>query len=75
VERLGTESVSVTWEVLSGDPWKQLLRYAERDEPDLFVMTTHGRGGVARWFYGSVADRLLTSATTPLLLIRSAVAS
>ena len=70
--RLGSQAITVTWEVLSGDPWRQILRYAERDEPDLIVMTTHGRGGIARWFYGSVSDRLLTSATTPLVLIRSA---
>ena len=71
--RLGSGSVDVTWEVMSGDPWRQLLRYAERDQPDLIVMTTHGRGGMARWFYGSVADRLLTSASTPLLVIRSSI--
>ncbi len=70
--RLGRESITVTWEALSGDPWRQLLRYAERDNPDLIVMTTHGRGGIARWFYGSVSDRLLTAASNPLLLIRSA---
>ncbi|MGA7671303.1 MAG: universal stress protein [Nitrolancea sp.] len=70
--RLGSEDVDVTWEVLSGDPWRQLLRYVERDDPDLIVMTTHGRGGLARWFYGSVSDRLLTAASTPLLVIRSA---
>ncbi len=69
--RLKAEAVEVTWESLSGDPWRQLLRYAERDDPDLIVMTTHGRGGLARWFYGSVADRLLTSARIPMLLIRS----
>ncbi len=68
---LGRDAITVTWEVLSGDPWRQLLRYAERDDPDLIVMTTHGRGGLARWFYGSVSDRLITSVTTPLLLIRS----
>ena len=70
--RLGNNSVDVTWEVMSGDPWRQLLRYVERDDPDLIVMTTHGRGGLARWFYGSVSDRLLTAAETPLLIIRSA---
>lgn len=75
VERLGAKSITVTWEVLSGDPWRQLLRYVERDEPDLIVMTTHGRGGIARWFYGSVSDRLLTSASAPLLLIRSSSAN
>jgi nucleotide-binding universal stress UspA family protein len=40
---------------------------------DLIVMTTHGRGGVSRWFLGSVADRLLHGAPVPLLLLRAVV--
>jgi len=70
--KLSSDDVDVTWEIMSGDPWRQLLRYVERDDPDLIVMTTHGRGGLARWFYGSVSDRLLTTESTPLLVIRSA---
>ena len=37
----------------------------------LVVMTTHGRGGVERFFLGSVADRVIRSATVPVLLVRS----
>jgi len=37
---------------------------------DLIVMGTHGRGGVARWFLGSVAEEVVRHASVPLLLIR-----
>lgn len=69
-ERLREEGVTVTWEARSGDPWDELLAYTRTVRPDLMVMTTHGRGGLARWFYGSVADKLLTQSEVPLLLIR-----
>lgn len=69
--RLAAEPVSVEWEVRSGDPARALLAFLNETHPDLIVMTTHGRGGLARWFYGSVADRLLTSSQVPLLLIRA----
>jgi nucleotide-binding universal stress UspA family protein len=73
-ERLRAElpsETSVTWETLSGHPWRQVERYAERDRPDLIVMTTHGRGGITRWIFGSVADRLVTASDIPLLIVRS----
>lgn len=39
---------------------------------DLLVMTTHGRGGMSRWLFGSVADYVLPRVQTPVLLIRPA---
>jgi nucleotide-binding universal stress UspA family protein len=47
-----------------------LAREAEPDI-DLVAMTTHGLGGVRRWAFGSVADRMLRSALSPILLLRS----
>ncbi len=38
---------------------------------DLMLMATHGRGGLSRWFYGSVATYALTHGDTPILLARS----
>jgi nucleotide-binding universal stress UspA family protein len=40
-------------------------------EIDTVVMSTHGRGGISRWVYGSVADKVLRAATVPILLIRA----
>ncbi len=48
-----------------------VLEAAAEEGADLIVMTTHGRGGVARWVYGSVALKILQGATVPVLLIRS----
>lgn len=36
---------------------------------DLIALSTHGRGGFARWVMGSVAQRLLTATTLPLLVM------
>jgi nucleotide-binding universal stress UspA family protein len=38
---------------------------------DTIVMSTHGRGGISRWVFGSVADKVLRRAPTPILLIRA----
>ncbi|MBP8948081.1 MAG: universal stress protein, partial [Candidatus Promineofilum sp.] len=34
------------------------------------VMCTHGRGGLSRWLFGSVATRVLQSAAVPVLVVR-----
>lgn len=37
---------------------------------DTVVMCTHGRGGISRWIFGSVATRVLQTAQVPVLVIR-----
>jgi nucleotide-binding universal stress UspA family protein len=34
-------------------------------------MSTHGRSGLNRWVYGSVANKVLRRASCPLLLVRN----
>lgn len=48
-----------------------ILAMAEELAVDAIVMSTHGRGGIRRWVYGSVADRVLQHATMPILLVRA----
>jgi Universal stress protein family len=38
---------------------------------DLIIAATHGRTGVKRWVLGSVAERLIESSQTPVLLVRA----
>jgi nucleotide-binding universal stress UspA family protein len=44
---------------------------AARQGADLIAMTSHGRGGLPRVFYGSVAASVLQRVDRPLLLVRS----
>jgi nucleotide-binding universal stress UspA family protein len=48
-----------------------IVEYAEVNQVDLIAMCTHGRTGLARWALGSVADRVLRAANTPILLVRA----
>lgn len=47
----------------------------EKKGADLVVLTSHGRGAVARFWLGSVADKLVRSLTIPVLLIRPSESS
>ena len=57
-------------EVVSGNPAVEILRVAAERGVDLIVMTTHGRGALGRWVFGSVADRVARSSPVPVLLVR-----
>jgi nucleotide-binding universal stress UspA family protein len=48
----------------------EILDAAEREQVDLVAMSTHGRSGLSRWFFGSVAEQVLRHCTRPLLVRR-----
>lgn len=52
------------------DPVSGITEFAERERIDVIAMATHGHGGPVRFLLGSVADKLVRSATTPLLVWR-----
>lgn len=64
--------IATTSVVQSGSPANQLLDLLDKGTFDLVVMSSHGRTGVKRWVLGSVAERLIESSHTPVLLLRSA---
>ena len=37
---------------------------------DMVCMSTHGRSGLSRWWFGSVAEQVLRTCTAPLLVVR-----
>jgi nucleotide-binding universal stress UspA family protein len=53
-------------------PSTELCRVAEEMDATAVVVGTHGRSGVARFFLGSTAERLLRHATRPVLVLREA---
>lgn len=70
-EKLATAyDIPVTWAVLSGSPAEVIAQHAKALDAGLVVMTTHGRGGLSRWWLGSVADALVRRLTVPVLLHR-----
>jgi nucleotide-binding universal stress UspA family protein len=49
-----------------------LVAAAERLGADIIVMSSHGRSGLGRFLYGSVADDVLRHARVPVLLLPAA---
>jgi nucleotide-binding universal stress UspA family protein len=52
----------------SEDPANEILQVIEEVKPDLVAMSSHGRSGVSRFAFGSVAEKVLRHCDCPLLV-------
>jgi nucleotide-binding universal stress UspA family protein len=68
--KIAEPGLTVQTVVRAGDAGAEIVRFAERERIDLIALATHGRSGLQRWLYGSVADAVLHTTSTPLLLLR-----
>jgi nucleotide-binding universal stress UspA family protein len=57
--------------LLSGSPAAEIVRHVKQHNADLIVIGTHGHGAVARFFLGSVADRVVHEARCPVIVIKA----
>lgn len=62
--------LKVNSEILEGNTAEMIVDYVIKNPFNLIAMTTHGRSGLSRWAFGSVADRVVHTASSPLLLVR-----
>jgi nucleotide-binding universal stress UspA family protein len=68
-EGAGEEGVAALTAVLEGRVVPALATYVETQGIDLVVLTTHGAGGLRRWWLGSVADGLVRTSSSDVLLV------
>ena len=64
-------SVHTTQRILSGKPYKEILRQAEEGPIDLIVMGVQGRGAVDLAFFGSTTQHVVRQARCPVLTLRA----
>jgi len=70
-ETLSSKGAVVTTKVAMGNAAEEIIRAADETNADLVAMSTHGRSGLSRWAFGSVADRVLRGVNRPVLIIRA----
>lgn len=73
-KRLEPVAAGVQVSVRFGRHADEILDFAAGVEADLIAMSSHGRSGIGRWVFGSVADRVLRGAACPVLLVRPGAA-
>ncbi len=69
-QRLKAKGFNVDTHVRYGNDAEEILNHAAQKDIGLIVMSTHGHGGVKRFFLGSVAEKLLRHSPKPIYLVR-----
>ena len=62
--------VRATTDARHGEPVREIVAAAREHGIDMIAMTTHGRSGVRRLLFGSVAEAVLREAEVPVLMMR-----
>lgn len=62
--------VKVTQKIAEGDPAKEILNMSAEMGADLIIMGTHGKKGVDRFLFGSVAEKVVRNSEIPVLTVR-----
>ncbi len=65
--------VEVRSEVVVGYAAEEVIALAKSEDVDLIVMGTHGRTGIDRILFGSVAEKIVKSSPIPVLTVRPQV--
>ena len=55
--------------ILVGDAASEIIRYAQEQKIDLIIMGTHGRKGLEKALFGSVADKVVKNSSVPVMTI------
>ena len=68
---LRSENIKVITHMVEGPGVASLIcDYVNNENVDLVVMSTHGRRGIARFLFGSIAKEVMDCAHAPVLMIR-----
>ena len=70
-KRLDRADIKARTVVITGKPADSLVDYAGHNDIDLIIMATHGRSGITRWFFGSIAEKLMRAVEIPILLVKA----
>ncbi len=57
--------------ILMGKPAESLIEYVHNNNIDLLIMATHGRSGLTKLFWGSIAEKVVHAVNVPVLLVKA----
>ena len=72
---LRAKGYAVAVQTALGEPLAEIQRVVAQEQISLLAMTTHGRSGLSRMLFGSIAAQVLHQVTLPILLFHPPVAN
>jgi nucleotide-binding universal stress UspA family protein len=70
VEKLRGAGINASYDIGEGPAGATILSHCIKEDVSLVAMTTHGRSGLKRTLFGSVADEVMRNSHLPILMLR-----
>ena len=70
-KQLKSEGIDARMELSMGNPAKAIIKYDNASDSRLIAMSVHGRSGISRWAFGSVAETVMMGTFTPILMLKT----
>lgn len=70
LQQLPSGDLDVHIQTVFGPAAESIIDYAQENQVNLIAMSSHGRSGVSRWVYGSVAEKVLRGADCSTFIVR-----
>jgi nucleotide-binding universal stress UspA family protein len=69
--KLRSENIEVRVQWIEGSGVAEIIiEYLKEEKADLVVMSSHGRTGISRMIFGSVANQVMEAVHIPVLIVR-----
>ena len=68
-KKVREQGIETEAEVRTGEPDEEILALVNQRKAGMLVIASHGRSGLSRWWYGSVAGKLVREAPVPTLIV------
>jgi nucleotide-binding universal stress UspA family protein len=72
-QALNKTHIAIDFEVKLGDAGSVIAEIAEKQHVDAIVMSSHGRSGLGRLFFGSVTSKVIGARVCPVMVVPSKV--
>ena len=71
----GREGLKVRGEAYLGESTSRIVQAAREEAVDLIIMSSHGRTGLARSVFGSVAETVMRQSPCPVMVVRGGLST
>ncbi|MBU2648719.1 universal stress protein [bacterium] len=68
-EKYFSDIPNIVTKVVPGYASEEILRYCDQEQIDLIIMGTHGRSGLGKVVFGSVADHVVKTSKIPVTVV------
>ena len=65
-----SQKINIKTEVAKGIPYNEILYFQKTIDPDMLVISTHGRSGFEEFLFGSTAEKIVRRATCSVLVVK-----